>query len=103
MKRNYDHLGIEGNPPPKNSNLNPHSAAGRTPSLNNLPLFVTNTLNSHQIPSTSPSPSPSPREAGDLSLADLAFAMEDEGQEGLFHVLKFSSKKDNPSKDKGRG
>ena len=49
-----------------------------------------------------PSPSSSPRRLNNLSGVEASFAMEDQFQEGLFHVLKFPSEKDNPSKDKGR-
>ena len=111
-----------GSATPNNLNLSPSlsprtqenlSLAGNTPnSLAPLPettnsqsvdqVFINQFSGLETSSDLDSSPSSSPRAHKDLGLAEAAFAMEDEVQEGLFHVLKFSSEKDNPSKDKGR-
>jgi hypothetical protein len=104
MRRYYDRLGIHP-VPTSDVNTNSENAGITSPSSDfPQPHFVTNALNSHQIPSTSPRP----REAGDLGitdlgLADLAFAMEldnegqDEGGEKYYVPAKFGPKKGDSS------
>jgi hypothetical protein len=96
MIRYYGRLGIH---PVPTSDVDPNSVAGRAPPSSNFPQLnsVTNALN--QTPSTTTSP----REASDLGLADLAFAMEldnegqDEGDEKYYVPAKFGPKKGNSS------